>query len=338
MLGRVRPRAADAGGRGARRDPRRAGEERRVLVRPPRRHRARARNGAARALGSRLGGRGDERRLAAAARRAPLRRSRSPSGGRGASRARARPASPRRRAAGRSPTASSPATRTGAPSPSSCSSGRASSPATASAARGSPGGYGAVYGELQGARDARPLPARVLRRGPRRRAVRARRRGRAAPRAAAARRRRGRSRWCWRPPTRRSRTAQCCRGRSGRARAPRGSPARTSSCSAASRRCSSSAAAARSSRCATRTTEWLRPALAALVEHARRFARKRLAVERFDGEPVGRERRFCRCSSRPGSSPARAAPCFVPSGTGARAASRRRRAARSPARTRCGCR
>jgi ATP-dependent helicase Lhr and Lhr-like helicase len=33
--------------------------------------------------------------------------------------------------------------------------------------------------------------------------------------------------------------------------------------------------------------EWLRPALAALVDHARRFTRKRLAVERFDGEPVG---------------------------------------------------
>jgi ATP-dependent Lhr-like helicase len=32
--------------------------------------------------------------------------------------------------------------------------------------------------------------------------------------------------------------------------------------------------------------EWLRPALDALVEHARRFGPKRLAVERFDGEPV----------------------------------------------------
>jgi ATP-dependent Lhr-like helicase len=32
---------------------------------------------------------------------------------------------------------------------------------------------------------------------------------------------------------------------------------------------------------------WLRVALAALVEHARRFTRKRLAVERFDGAPVG---------------------------------------------------
>jgi ATP-dependent Lhr-like helicase len=31
---------------------------------------------------------------------------------------------------------------------------------------------------------------------------------------------------------------------------------------------------------------WLRVALGALVDHARRFSRKRLAVERFDGEPV----------------------------------------------------
>jgi ATP-dependent Lhr-like helicase len=33
--------------------------------------------------------------------------------------------------------------------------------------------------------------------------------------------------------------------------------------------------------------EWLRAALAALVEHIRRTGTKRLAVERFDGEPVG---------------------------------------------------
>jgi ATP-dependent Lhr-like helicase len=32
---------------------------------------------------------------------------------------------------------------------------------------------------------------------------------------------------------------------------------------------------------------WLRPALAALVEHVKRGGAKRLAVERFDGEPVG---------------------------------------------------
>ncbi len=32
---------------------------------------------------------------------------------------------------------------------------------------------------------------------------------------------------------------------------------------------------------------WLRPALEALVAHVRRTGLKRLAVERFDGEPVG---------------------------------------------------
>ena len=33
--------------------------------------------------------------------------------------------------------------------------------------------------------------------------------------------------------------------------------------------------------------EWLRPALAALVAHVKRGGAKRLAVERFDGRPVG---------------------------------------------------
>ena len=32
--------------------------------------------------------------------------------------------------------------------------------------------------------------------------------------------------------------------------------------------------------------EWLRPAIAALVEHVRSGGAKRLAVERFDGRPV----------------------------------------------------
>ena len=50
--------------------------------------------------------------------------------------------------------------------------------------------------------------------------------------------------------------------------------------------------------------EWLRPALAALVAHVHAAARaKRLAVERFDGEPIARDRRRCRCCSRPASSP-----------------------------------
>ena len=65
--------APRARGRGARRDPRGARPRRGVLVRPARGDRARGRGGAARALGSRLGGRGDERRLDAAARRPPLR-------------------------------------------------------------------------------------------------------------------------------------------------------------------------------------------------------------------------------------------------------------------------
>ena len=33
--------------------------------------------------------------------------------------------------------------------------------------------------------------------------------------------------------------------------------------------------------------DWLRHALAALVEHVKRGGAKRLAVERFDGRPVG---------------------------------------------------
>ena len=53
--------------------------------------------------------------------------------------------------------------------------------------------------------------------------------------------------------------------------------------------------------------EWLRVALVALVDHTRRFSRKRLAVERFDGEPVA-ESASCRSSSKPASSPARAGP------------------------------
>ena len=50
-------------------------------------------------------------------------------------------------------------------------------------AEGIPGGYGAVYGGAAGARDRRRLSSRLLRRGARRRAVRAPRRRRAAPRA-----------------------------------------------------------------------------------------------------------------------------------------------------------
>ena len=136
------------------------------------------------------------------------------------------------------------------------------------------------------ARDARHLPARLLRRGARRRAVRARRRGRAAARAASARRRRGRSRSCSRPPIRRSRTAPRSRGRSARTAAPRASRARTSSCSAAKPALFVERGGRTLVPLREPEEEWLRVALAALVAHVKRGGAKRLAVERFDGEPV----------------------------------------------------
>ncbi len=73
----------------------------------------------------------------------------------------------------------------------------------------------------------------------------------------------------------------------GRRRGRLGSREPRSSCSAASQRSSSSAAAARSSRLRDPDESWLRPALAALVERVKTGRGKRLAVERFDGEPVG---------------------------------------------------
>ena len=66
-------RRRSARGRGARPDPRGAWTGSRVLVRPARRGRARGGAGAARALGSRVVGRGDERCLDAAPRRPPVR-------------------------------------------------------------------------------------------------------------------------------------------------------------------------------------------------------------------------------------------------------------------------
>ena len=56
--------------------------------------------------------------------------------------------------------------------------------------------------------------------------------------------------------------------------------------------------------------EWLRPAIAALVEHVRAGGGKRLAVERFDGRPVT-ETEACRCLSRPASSRGPGARCFA---------------------------
>ena len=173
---------------------------------------------------------------------------------------------------------------------------------------GIPGGYSAVYARAAGARDDRRLPARLLRRGPRRCAVRARRRGRAAARAAG--RRRSPSRSCSPPPIRRSRTARRCRGRSAPAPAPPASPARRSSCSAARRRSSSSAAAGRWCRCASPTTSGSRPAIAALVEHVRAGggeATRRRALRRRAGHRDGRD-----AAARRGRLPRRAAPRGAP--------------------------
>ena len=139
---------ADARGRGARPDPRGARAGSRVLVRPARRGRARGGAGAARALGSRVVGRGDERRLDAAPRRPPLRR---PATGAPPAPLLA-PTVVRHHGDAGPLVARRPAlrgSRIAALSPSSCSSGRASSRATACAREGIVGGYSAVYGELR---------------------------------------------------------------------------------------------------------------------------------------------------------------------------------------------
>ena len=99
---------------------------------------------------------------------------------------------------------------------------------------------------------------------------------------------RNRRRSCCRRPTRRSRTAPRCRGRSVPARARHASQAPKSSCSAASPHCSSSAADARSCRCAIpkrRGSASRSPRSSSTSRRA--AARRALAVERFDSEPVG---------------------------------------------------
>src|SRR5205085_4944944 len=141
-------------------------------------------------LGSRLGRRSDERRLATLARRTPLRRAEA---------AAAAPPllpSPGERDHGDTGplvthraivrgSAAGPARTGGAPT-------RAAGNrhARRRSCRGDPRWLQRRLRRAEGARDARPLPARLLRRWPRRRPVRARRSGRAAAGTATARRRR----------------------------------------------------------------------------------------------------------------------------------------------------
>ena len=148
------------------------------------------------------------------------------------------------------------------------------------------------------ARDARDLPARLLRRGTRRRAVRPRRRGRAAARAAAAR---GRGAGAARARGRRSRAtvrrrvavAEACR-RPRRARCRRARRAARRRAGAFVERGGRSLVPLREPE-----EDWLRVALAALVAHVKRGGAKRLAVERFDGEPVIElDRHAAACRSR----------------------------------------
>ena len=244
--------------------------------------------GARRALGSRLGGRGDERLVGAAARVAAVR----------GSAARARAAAVHARSGGGAVADAGALVARGA--------------AVLGGAAGSPSARGAparAAGDRDARRRARRGDPRRLRRRVRASCARSRRsacagagtssRGSAARSsrcpgrssgcascARAAERRRSARRSCSRRPIRLSRTARRCRGRGGRALARRAWPARGSCCSAARRRSSSSAAAARSCRCASRIPS-------GCGRRSRRWSRtferggaKRLAVERFDGSPV----------------------------------------------------
>ena len=245
---------------------------------------ARRRRGAPGALGSRLGGRGHERRLDAPSRRPSLRRAeaRAPSAA-----LLARAGDGRHRDAGALVADGASlrrARRIDARSPSSCSSARESSRATACAPRGfraatAPSTRSCArsrrWGSAGAATSSRVSAARSSRS--------AARSSGCASCGSAARSRRLR---CWPPPIRRSPTALRCRGRSARARALPASPGLTSCCSVARRCSTSSVAAARLSRCVIPTRPGCaRPSRRSSGTYAAAGA-KRLAVERFDSEPV----------------------------------------------------
>ena len=192
------------------------------------------------------------------------------------------------------------------------------------ARRGDPGRLRRRLLGAEGSRDDRRLPARLLRRRARRRPVRAARRGRAparAPRRGGARAARARGRRS-RAAVRRRAAVAAPRRRARRARGRRAGRA-------ARRR---GGALRRARRQDARAAARARRGLAAAGGRGARRATSGPAARsgsRSSASTAARSprRRSCRCSSRPASSPARAAPCF------ARNSSKfRRRPARSPGR------
>ena len=177
------------------------------------------------------------------------------------------------------------------------------------------------------ARDARRVPPRLLRRGARRRAVRAARRGRAAARAA--RRATGRSPSALvlaaaDPGAALRRRAAVAEALAGPRRARRGSAGRP-----ARRRGRALRRARRPhARAAARSRRGVAPPGARGARRARprgrREAPRGRALRRQAGD---RERRRCRSSSRPASSPAPGARCCVPDRGGRGRRSRRPRRA-----------
>ena len=219
---------------------------------------------------------------------APLRRAAAPSGARAASRAAGRSAITAtqgrwsltdRLFARRGPT--------GARSPSCCSSGRGSSRATASAARGSPAATAPSTASCARSRRSASAGAATSSRGSAAPSSRSAARSSGCASCAAATRTTSRARSCSPPPIRRSRTARRCRGRS----APVRRAARVAGAhvvllggeAGALRRARRPLArpAARAGRGAGCGRRWRRSSSTCGAA-----ARKRLAVERFDGEPV----------------------------------------------------
>ena len=166
-----------------------------------------------------------------------------------------------------------------------CSSGTASSPATPSGPRGFPAATARSTASCGRSRRSARAGAATSSRGS---AARSSRSAEPSSGCGSCGRERttSRSRSSSPPPTRRSRTAPCCRGRS----APGARAARVAGAHVVLLGGEPALFVERGGRSLVPLREpdeeWLRPALAALVGFVKRGGAKRLAVERFDGEPV----------------------------------------------------